>query len=36
MSEQINVENNVVEFVPLLEHDDYEIQTEFPFIIRRK
>ena len=35
MAEQINVEN-VVEFVSLLEHDDYEIQTEFPFIIRRK
>ena len=36
MTEQINVENNVVEFVPLIEHNDYEILNQYPFIIRRK
>ncbi|KAK8853610.1 hypothetical protein M9Y10_017171 [Tritrichomonas musculus] len=27
---------NIAEFVPLLNHDDYEILTKFPFTIRRK
>ena len=27
---------DTVEFVPLLNHDDYEILTTFPFTIRRK
>ena len=30
------IENKVVEFVPLLDHDDYEILNEYPFTIRRK
>ena len=29
-------ENDVVEFVPLLDYDDYEILNQFPFTIRRK
>ena len=29
-------ENEVVEFVPLLSYDDYEILNQFPFTIRRK
>lgn len=29
-------ENNTVEFVPLLDHDDYEILNKYPFTIRRK
>ena len=35
MTEQINVENDVDEFVTLLEHDDYEILNQYPFTIRR-
>ncbi|KAK8877917.1 hypothetical protein M9Y10_004680 [Tritrichomonas musculus] len=36
MTEQINVENNVVEFVPLLDFEnDYEILNQYPFTIRR-
>ena len=29
-------DNKVVEFIPLLDHDDYEILNEYPFTIRRK
>ena len=34
--EESNVDNEVVEFVPLLNHDDYEILTVYPFTIRRR
>ena len=27
---------NIAEFIPLLNHDDYEILSTFPFTIRRK
>ena len=30
------IQNDVVEFVTLLNHDDYEILNQFPFTIRRK
>ena len=36
MTEQINVENNVAEFIPLLDFEnDYEILNQYPFTIRR-
>ena len=32
----IQIENQVVEFVDLLNFDDYEILNDYPFTIRRK
>ena len=35
-NEQINVENNLPQFIPLIDHDDYEILNQYPFTVQRR